>query len=128
MADLPGFPAIEDVIIELVADLGAGGTAVGTDLQTTLPFIRVHRLGGTDDRITDSARIVVDAFESTRPRSQQLAEAVRQRLLNFPHVVGGAVIDRVTTVAAPQEVPWGPPNAASGVRRFTATYTVSSRR
>lgn len=128
MADLAPFPDLEVATKLLIADLGTTGTTTPADLAGSLPFLRVVRFGGGDDRFTDSARIDIDAFEETRPVARLLAETVRQRLLSYPHVVSSdgltIVIDRVDTLTGPQEVPWGNP----GLRRFTASYTLSARR
>ena len=126
MPDLAAFPDLEVAIIDLIEDLSNGnaGTETPASLETTLPFLRVLRSGGPDNRFTDSARITIDAFDSTRPLAHALAESVRQRLLSFPHVINGAVIDTVATNSGPTEIPWGDPV----VRRFVSSYVVTARR
>lgn len=128
MTDLPGFPDLETAILDALADLVGGtdhtGTVTPADLQAKLPFIRARRFGGADDFITDAARIDVDYFAATRAEAWAGAEAVRQRLISRPLVVGSAVIDKVTTTSGPIEVPWDDPNT----RRVTAAYTASARR
>lgn len=124
MVDLSPWPDIETAIMDLVVDLGTAGTETPADLASHLPYIRVMRLGGTDNRLTDDAHMSIDVFESTRPLVMALAEAVRQRLLSYPHVVNGVVIDIATTLTAPQVIPWGDPK----VRHSVASYTVSARR
>lgn len=99
--------------------------ATGVTVQLSrLPFIRITRTGGGDDRITDNARVSIDAFAGTRADSYTLAEAVRQKMLVWPIVLSNCVIDRIITTTGPMEVPWGDVN----VRRRVATYTVSTRR
>jgi hypothetical protein len=117
---LASFPDLEDAVIDLLADLVADdsiGTATPSDLEDHLPFIRVTRFGGADDRITDTASLDIDVFGSSRAVAKPLAEVARQRLLAAPHIVSGTVIDTVTTLAAPTEVPWGDQQ----VRRWTAS-------
>jgi hypothetical protein len=128
VTDLAGFPdletAIRTALADLVTDLAHTGTVTPADLQQRLPFIRVRRFGGTDDRLTDQARVDVDYFAASRAAAWAGAEAVRQRLISRPLRVGAVVIDQVTTTTAPIEVPWDDPN----VRRVTAAYTASARR
>jgi hypothetical protein len=123
-----------DVEVALMAALdGLEGAGVGTVTPATLgsagtlPFIRIMRVGGSDDRFNDSARVSIDAFGATRGDAQTLAEAIRQTLLNWPIVIDGAnscVIDKVTTNVGPMDIPWGDVN----VRRQNASYTVVVRR
>jgi hypothetical protein len=124
---LASFPDIETAIMDLLEDL-VGTDSIGTsttpDLGNLLPFIRVTRFGGADDRITDTARVDIDVFGATRPDAYPLAETVRQRMLAAPHTVNGVVIGTVTTDAAPTEVPWDD----QLIRRWTASYQVKARR
>lgn len=120
-----GFPDVETALLELFADLATCGTATPSDFgASSLPFIRVIRIGGGDDRYTDSPRIGIDAFGADRMAAYNLAESVRQMLLAFPLVVSAGVIDRVITNTGPMEVDWGNIN----IRRFYAAYTVLLRR
>lgn len=125
MTDLPVFPDIERALMTLLSDLAATGTQTPDDLQDSMPFVRVARYGGPDDRFTDTARVDVDCFAASRDAAHTLAEQVRARLLSYPHVVGSTVIDRAITDNGPNEIPWSnDPN----VRRFTAAYQVRARR
>jgi len=126
VTDLAVFIDIETAVMDLLADLATGGigTVTPSNLNTSMPFVRVTRIGGGDTRITDTARVDVDAFGATRTVAYNLAEACRQRLISGPHVTAPGVLDSVTTDAGPHEVPWGDPT----IRRFTASYSVSSRR
>lgn len=126
MSDLTGFPDTEAALLAVLVDLAGNGTITPTNLADVLPFVRVMRFGGSDDLLTDTARVDVDCFAATRPAAQSLAEAVRQRMLSYPHVVDGVgTIDYATTDLAPNEVPW---SDSQSVRRFTASYTVTTRR
>ncbi len=124
MADLPPFLDVETALVELFSDLATTGTVTPPSLLTSLPFVRVTRIGGLDTRLFDTARVDVDSFGATRAVSYDLAEACRQRLLSYPQVTAAGVIDLVVTNAGPHEVPWGDTN----VRRFTASYSISARR
>ena len=124
MSDLAPFCDIEMAVIQTLTDLAPGGTVTPPNLDTSLPFLRVTRIGGPDTRFIDTARIDVDAFDDLRADAYALAEAVRQRLLNVPHIVAAGRLDSVITDSGPHEVPWGD----TKVRRFTASYSISSRR
>jgi hypothetical protein len=125
------FPDIEDALCDVLADLAYTGTETPADLQALLAassgtgnVIRVRRVGGPDDGITDTARIDIDCFATRRSAVVALAETVRQRLISGPHATGSTVIDYVTTETGPVDLPWDDPK----VRRRTATYTVRARR
>ncbi len=133
-ADLPPFPAIELLLMDLLDDLGTVDTATPDDLEQQLPFIQVNRIGGTDNVVTDTTRVVVSAYASDWPTGNTLAETIRQRLISGPHVLSGGVLDQVRTVVSPQELPHsiaGSRSATKGhanVRRFGATYSAVTRR
>ncbi|KAB2344878.1 tail completion protein gp17 [Actinomadura rudentiformis] len=123
------WPDIEELLLHVLADLTTGTVVTVTppDLQQHLPVIRVRRLGGSDNRVSDTARVDVDVYAATRAEAHALGEAVRQRLLVAPHVVAGpsgGVIDRVVTEVAPHSVTHPDP----GTRRVTATYRTTARR
>lgn len=124
-----GFPDIELVLCTYLGDLANTGTRTPADLQDQLEFIRVRRVGGNDDQITDRARIDVEVFAATRAAGEGLTETVRQRLSRRgPVTVLAAgrevVVDRTQLLAGPIEVPWPDPN----VRMFTAAYQTEARR
>lgn len=125
MTDRVPYPDLEAVVVELLSDLAATGTTTPPDLQTAMPFVRVQRYGGQDDRVTDAALVAVDAFAAVRSDAYALAESVRQRLISGPHQVGSAVVDAATTATGPNEVPW---SSDQTVRRFAAAYRVTARR
>lgn len=128
-----GYPDVETVVQDMLADLVGGASHVGSetpaDLQQRLPFLRVTRFGGGDDGFTDAADIDVDCYGSRRSTTQHLAEQVRERLTRGSHlVVSGevrVVLDSVLTIAGPVQPPAGPDDT---VRRFTASYSVRARR
>jgi hypothetical protein len=110
--------------MDLLSGLAPTGTVTPPNLNTSLPFIRVMRIGGGDTRFIDTAHVDVDAFGATREAAYTLAEACRQILLAFPLVTAAGVIDSVETQAGPHEIPWG----NSNVRRRTSSYTITARR
>lgn len=125
MATLAPFPDVERVLGDLFADLATVGSETGIDLQERLPFIRVRRLGGPDDRITDAARVDVHVYAFDTTSAKVLAETVRQRLISGPSTTAHGVIDRARTEVGPQSVPV---DDAAGYRQVVATYRISMRR
>ena len=124
MADPSPYRNVEQVALDVCADLFAAdhlGTSTPDNLEQRLPFLRVRRIGGYDaDPFTDRARISVDVFAGSYADGVAKAEAVRQRYRSGPYP-----FDRVDTVTGPVETPW---SDGSDVRRWTATYLMSSRR
>lgn len=107
------------------------------DLQARLPFVRVTKPSGSDDRITDRATIDVDVYAATRAEAMRIANVIREHLTSQPHRVvipeGVMVIDRARTVVAPFDPP--PPSPTSdgtvmdpNIRRVAASYSISARR
>lgn len=124
MTNFTDFPDLETAVMDLLSDLASTGTVAPADLLTSMPFVRVMRIGGGDTRFIDTAHVDVDAFGATRAAAYSLAEACREVLLSFPYVTAVGVIDSVVTDSGPHEIPWGDPN----VRRLTASYTLTARR
>lgn len=125
MTILLPWPDVEAALVSLLADLAAVGTVAPADLATKVPFARVECFGGSDNRITDTSRVDVDVFAATRAEAASLAETIRQRLLDTPHVVAGiGTLDWVDTLTRPNSAPWNDPQ----VRRVTAAYTITCRR
>lgn len=128
MTDLAPFPDVELALHTLLGDLGRIVTETPANLLETVTDEALHRvtcIGGTDDTVTDVSRVDVDSFALTKPLARAAAEAVRQRLLAGPHVVGAVVLDRTRTDVKPHEVPWvgSPPPY-----RYTASYQITARR
>lgn len=119
------FPDVQRLLVDdLEALAGSGHTAIETpvDLEGKLPFVRVMRTGGPADLVTDYPTIEVDVFAATYTDGVLLAEKIRQRLVGPPPPV--RVIDRCRCDIGPRELPWGD----GIVRRFGATYSMSTRR
>jgi hypothetical protein len=137
------FPNVEVLLCQALAGFGSTVTETPSDLQAALAggfVIRVARIGGPDDRISDLARVDVEVFALQAAGSYlavgDCAEDIRQFLTDrpirvavpddplVPDVTTTYVIDRVTTTTGPRDIPWADPN----VRRLTATYLVRVRR
>jgi len=115
----------EALLVAALADFGEVGTVLPDGLADLPLYIRVRRVGGADDRITDVARMAVDVCAATRQAAWRQARLVQQYLISGPRAVPGVgIIDRVRTEVGPQETPYDTP----GVRCVTAIYVVSSRR
>lgn len=125
MPVLASFPLAARIVAALVDDLGTTGGETSTDLQSELPFIRVRRIGGADDRITDVARVDVRVYAEDLSDSETLSETIRQRLISGPAATAHGVMDRAFTEVGPQEVPGPDPDH---YRVVSTTYRVSVRR
>jgi len=127
MADLAPWPDPHLVLVNLLDDLIVSdivGSQLQPDFQQDMPVIRVRKVGGTDDKLTDFVRMVVDVYAADYETSRDLSEAVRQRLLSYPHITTAGRLDRCETEASPFELPWPDPST----RYHTATYRLSFRR
>ncbi|MGW6948981.1 hypothetical protein ACWGHD_18905 [Streptomyces xanthophaeus] len=91
------------------------------DLEDLLPFIRVERVGGPDERFTAHPRIAVDVFAATADEARTLAGRVSDALVFLRGPVGDAVVRRVTCDSGPSRQPWANP----AIHRRGAAYTVS---
>lgn len=93
------------------------------DLETSLPMIRVERIGGADSRFSQHPRVSVDVFAATADEARTLAIRVRDELLFLRGPAGSAVIRGVRCDSGPSRQPW----ATETIHRRGATYTVSLR-
>lgn len=128
MPDLADWPDWYVATQPVLASLGTVGAETPPDpdgVYSWLPFIRLEYLGGPDNGITTTGTLLVAVFAASRSAASQLAGRVRQRLINTPHIVAGAVIDDVETITGPTETPYGDKNK---VRMYTATYLARMRR
>lgn len=123
--DLAPFPDIEDLLVQALADLTTAGTVYPPDLEDRLPYTRVRRLGGGDDRRTDTSLVEVETAAATRAQAWEVARRVQQRLISSPlRVADVGVMDRATTEIGLRGVLHDNP----AVRAVLATYSVSARR
>lgn len=133
---LPGvpdyrFPIVARTLAQLLiaqqlSTAGRVGSETPSDLQTRMPFVRIDRVGGNSDWVNDYAVVDIEVFSSTYVEGEQRAEYIRQYLVfaDLPAIEGYGLLDRVECVSGPQELPW----ADDRVRRFGATYRITSRR
>lgn len=124
---MPRWPDIQKLAVaHLSTALGVRvATRTPDDLETAMPMVRVRRGPGTDDGITDSPLLDVEAFAATEQAAWDLAEDARQAVHDLDgRSVDGALVDDVTTAAAPVAVDWGNP----AVHRFVASYRLDLRR
>lgn len=125
MADLAPFPDVEDLLAQALIEFGETGSEYPDDLEQRLPFHRIRRSGGGDDRRTDSALVDIETAAGTRAEAWQKARAVQQRLISGPiHVPGVGVLDRTRTEIGPRNVLHENP----AVRCVLVTYRASARR
>lgn len=129
------FPSVVLAVMDLL-EAAFPGIQTGTELPADLPalvgggtnFVRVSRLGGTTDRTTTTPTLDVDLFARSWAVGDDVSRQIEQVLLAYPHRVQSAgryvVLDTVTEVMGPQEVPWTDRN----IRRFIASYQISARR
>ena len=125
MTVLAPFPDVERAVGDLVAGLGTTGSETNITLQSTLPYIRIRRLGGADDGITDAARVDVHVYDTDATSAKAIAEQVRQLLISGPSVTAHGIIDRARTEIGPQTIP---ADDTADIRQVVATYRVSLRR
>ncbi|GAA0632173.1 hypothetical protein GCM10010174_61470 [Kutzneria viridogrisea] len=128
MQQLPPYPDAEAVVMAMLAGIAPTVTATPADIST--PLIRVQRVGGSDDRVTDYPRIEVCVFypvaqDGDTAAAWAMAEQCRQTILAARcTVVAGALCDNATTATPPQLLPWDNPN----LRRIAATFVLAFRR
>jgi len=125
VADLDPYPSAELAVCDALDDIVPASVWTGEDLPDRLPAAQVRRIGGSDNGITDIARLAVSVFAATAAQARTLAEQVRQRLTSSPRRTPSGVLDRVSTESGPQIAP-----TADGatVRRRDAVYRVRLRR
>lgn len=129
MPILASFPHVARLIADALAPVGTVVGETDLDLQQHLQgggrVIRVRRIGGNDDRITDAARVDIDVYAIDLGVAETGAELARQRLISGPVTTSQGVLDRADTEVAPHETP--SPDPAS-YRVVSATYRISVRR
>lgn len=117
-AELLVAEALDDLVDhEVVTDVPA-------DLQEQLPLIRVRRIGGGDDRRTDTARVAVEAYAASRTQAAAIAEQARAKLGRRRIRTTSGLIDRADTEVGPTRLPYDDPD----IRLVQAIYRVTARR
>lgn len=127
--DVNTWPLVEPVVIKHM-NAALAPTRASTDLPAkveTLPagFVRVTRApGGSDDYVTDTAPVDVEAFHADRVQAMRLAERARAAIQALAgETVENDLVDDVETSSAPVWVYYG-----ASVHRYVATYTLALRR
>ncbi len=120
---LPAFPDAEAVVMDLLA--AHGTTVTSTPAEITGPLIRVQRVGGADDGITDRPRIEVLCYHTTRPLAVALAAECRRTIAAAGCTqVGSVLIDRAFPEMAPSNEGYRNPD----IRAVPAVYRFAWRR
>lgn len=132
-----GWPSVPKVLVSVIgARFGCytatrfpGPSDPAGDVQAIAKsggaVVRVVRLGGPRDRITDQARIAIDVIAGSEAQAEDLAELIAEWLIDDPAITDGvAMLDRVTVEVAPHPVPYTDPS----VVQFSSTFVASSRR
>ncbi|WP_052371955.1 hypothetical protein [Amycolatopsis taiwanensis] len=102
---LPPFPDAEDVVMALLEQVAP--TVSDTPPDLTPPLIKVNRVGGSDDGITDYPRVEVSCYGHDHAEARRLGEQCRQVILGSVRTVAaGALIDSVRTDNPPTRVPY----------------------
>lgn len=106
------------------------GIKAGTETKDSLDadavngFVRVTLIDDPDDGITRDATVDVEFFSTTYARGRAVSERIRG-ILRHEAKIGGVIIDRRITKSGPKEADW---DENQNVRRFIATYVLSTRR
>lgn len=130
---LPVFPDVHDVLKALLVpayvDDDHFGTATPANLETRLAvtgqpvFIRVNRIGGDDDWLTDKPRVDVRHYALTSA-ALAVAREHQQVIMAAPYKTAAGIVDHCRTEVGPREVP----SDNQDVRLVIATYRLSLRR
>ena len=107
------FANVEKVLMVALEDLGWTDTET-PDAEIEVG-IRINRVGGTDDGITDYPRVEVSCFAPSYDEVHTLSETVRDRMLALggeAFVVGGqrVTVDFCRTDTPPEGVPYDNPD------------------
>lgn len=90
-----------------------------------LGVVRVLRLGGSRDRITDTARVAVDVVHGSEGAAEDLAETIATWAVDTrPIRAAGLMLDGATVEVPPHELPYADPT----VSQFSMVLVTSSRR
>ena len=121
------WPILETVVVRalnLTLLPVRAGTKVPSSVDTLAGFVRVSRGPGSDDGVTDSPLVDVEAFAPTQIAAAELAEDARQAMHGLKgRVYAGSLIDTVSTAVGPTRVDYSP-----NVERYVASYRIAFRR
>lgn len=119
---LPAWPDAEDVAMSLISAMSPpvdATTSTDIDLEQRVPIVRVTRIGGEDDGISDRPIVEFAVFHSTYDEARKLAEKIRQVVLASPcttvpteDIPAGVLIDNASTVTPPAHAAYDNPALA----------------
>lgn len=126
--ELAAWPDAETVVMTLLEPVAP--TVTATPAKLVVPVIRVQRVGGSDDGITDHPRMEIACYGSDRAQAWQLAEQCRQVILGSIRTevitdTGRVLIDTARTDNPPTQVPYP---TSEDVRRVAGYYRFAWRR
>ena len=115
------FPDTERALVEV---LGETATLwLPADFGDNLPMRHVYSVGGRDEGVLRTDRLVVDVYAVGRSAAKAGAEEVRSILTDGPHFTTEGLLDRITVEVGPHLLPY----ASERIVRYTATYRVDVR-
>ena len=126
MTDTAVWPDAEQVVMDLIEDLGDVTIRPDTDLADRLPLIWVRKLpGSTDNGITEVSRVQVDAYAATIDEARGIAAEIQRRFADGRLLeTGHGMADRTFTDTSPHEEPAAD---AENTRLVSAVYRVDCR-
>lgn len=120
------FPNVEKAMVAyLTAETGRRVVTEipSSKLPANLPLLRITRGPGSDDTITDSFLIDVEALGSTKDSAFDTSEDAREAILALSgRHAGDVLIDYTRTASSPTSLPYSP-----AVHRYVASYRVHVR-
>lgn len=133
--DLP-WPDVHDVLIHYLTD-NLDDTTVDTSTPKHIggPAVRVLRVGGRDDGLTDFPRVEIAAYDRSFDDARQLGEQIRQLILDLPGkrvlVPGGptrgVLVDSAKTDTPPEPIPYDDPQTERAVAYYRLAFRRPSR-
>lgn len=116
-----------DVEAALLGLLASAGTPARDVLGPPYPSLRLVRVGGTRERVADTALIQLECAGGTDTSKalvlSRLEDAISTLRAGEGSTVAGAVVTAVQVFGAPTYLPDG----VDGAPRYAATLTVTSR-
>lgn len=132
-----GWPSVPKVLVDAIGerfDCYAATRFPGPDspdgdvaeiVAAGYGVVRILRLGGTRDRVTDRATVAIDVIHAGEAQAEDLAENIATWLVDTRPIRGaGRLLDGADVDVAPHSLPYPDPSLS----QFSATYVVSARR
>lgn len=122
------WPDAETTVMALLSPVAR--TVTSTPSPLTPPIIRVQRVGGSDDGLSDFPRMEIACYGVDRAQAWAMAEQVRQLVLAAPRTAvatsaGPVLVDSARTDNPPVQVPYA---TTEDTRRVLAYYRFAWRR